>query len=698
MGDLVKTMSNAVHRQMLEGQGAHFRVRGLAVPIDPFMTGAIRTAKKIEYQLPLIAPDNMYKLNSDAVFDDDRIEVNRESDWIQPGGYVTIGERELHEVEDIVDTTLIFSTRLLADHPADTPVYHYSNPVVVEGAYAATQTVINIDTPYFVVRGDVLGISPDANLYISFVEYRITALSYVGVGPNGLHQYQVTLDRGLHRALEDEEIIQLRAYPAYVSTVLPIPQAPAAELPVVGPYLVDWLSAPFLNRLEVDEYQTLLRYNDARLPIGAPTSVEKNHQILHVPIRADQMLWWTKVNGFMKYDGGAHKMLAITDSDGYWRLQYTCVPTMEVPSTNASGLIVTVSVAQLLNNEGFRLVDDVDGITFEYKVDATYVATASAAATAQLQAIGFPVDNNTVILDDGFGTIVTFEFQRTNGFTPAATTNRVVDVRTALNFTDVAIALEQAVNAVAALQITSVNTGALLDLTNDNISQLGNTTIVVSGAAININSQFGGGTDRVVTIDVSSVSTPLEVAQLTASAISGTDLHVTAVYPTIAASVRLISTVDGPDGNQSITETVLDPGFVVQGMSGGTGGTTWNLRVEPVTDILLRVRLYPNDFQDYSLVGGSINTVAVNLDPTDEPIERIELLVHGAAGTEVRFGDWGITGARVSALQHTYVAHVQGERNYASTGLMVKPLFHSKEDLQVEFDNGETFDSGGVMI
>ncbi len=699
-GDLLKTLKTAVQKQMVEGQGAHIIMRGLAIPIDPYAEGAVRTGKKIGYQLPLIAPDNQYSLVEEAIFATDRIELDRVPDWVLAGGYMTIGQRELHLVEDVSDTTVIFASTLLADHPVGTAVYHYSTPLISEGTYAAGQTIINVDTPYFMVRGDVVGISPSVDLDISFVEYTVQTLQYVGVGPNNLHQYQVTLDRPIHRDIADGDIIQLRAYPAYVSSILPVPQPGAADLPVVGPFLIDWLSAPFINDLDVEEHQTIQQYNDSRLPIGAPFEIQKNHQVLHTSIRADQFLWWDLIYGRMRYDDDANRLVAIPDDEGYWNIQYICVPTIDVPFTAASGIIITVPVAQLINNDSFRLQDDQDGVTFEYQVDGTYVKTTEVQAVGiiTVDPVILPIDNETFVLDDGFGTSVTFEFKRTAGFILTDPTYRVVDVTTAVLDTDVAIEMEQAINAIVALQMQSNNVGPVLTITNDNISQNGNTAIVVTSAALTITQQFTGGTDAVETIDVSTVTTALEVAQQTAAAVNRTVLHMEAEYPLLAPSTQLLSTVDGLDGNHAIVESVLDPAFLVQGMSGGSGGTTWNLQVQPAQDILLRIRLYPNDYQDYTLLAGSTTTIAISLDPADEPVERIELLIKGTPDTEILIGDWGIRGAKVSALKHTYVAHVMGERNFASSGLMIKPLFHSKEDLVVRYDSGATFDSGGVRI
>jgi len=211
MGGLLHTIKDVVTRQMIEGMAGHFVWRGIAVPIDPFLQGVIRYGKKIGFELPIIAPDNQFLLVEDAVYATDRVEVDRKVDWVDVGGYVTINHRELHRVSDVSDSTIVLTTTLLADHLAKTKVFHYSNPVQVEGAYVATQTIINVDVTYFLVRGDVICVSATATQDISFVEYAVTDLWYVGES-GGLNQYQVVLNKPLHRSLTDGEVIQNEVY------------------------------------------------------------------------------------------------------------------------------------------------------------------------------------------------------------------------------------------------------------------------------------------------------------------------------------------------------------------------------------------------------------------------------------------------------------------------------------------------------
>lgn len=700
MGILAK-IKDATHRQLYQGYGAHFRLRGLVVPLDPFSTGKVRFAQKVHFQMPLIVPDNRWYLDEEAVYQTDQLILDRDPAWLRDGSFISVGNRELHRVEDVSDNTVILATRLLADHPERQSVYHYSHPITVEGAYAAGATVINVDAAYFMSRGDMLGISYTSGETdpMAFTPYEVSSLVYIGQDVSDEPQYQVTLDKPLHRALTDGETIQLRAYPAYQSKILNVPQSHEnPELAIVGPYLIDWVSAPTMSRqTEVVEFQTLQRYTDAQTFIGSRLAIEKNHVILFVPIRADQLLFWNEVAGTMQYRGDVKKTVAVADDDGHWRIRFVCTPNMEVPYTNARGLIVTVPVAQLQNNDGFRPGDDVEFVQFEYQVDGTYVATPSAAATGSVTVNAIPLDNTTITLDDGFTTPVVFEFQRTAGFTASSPTNKVVDVQAAVGFTDVAVALEAAVMAVTTLGITAVNVGAIVNFTNTRVSLNGNVAIVLGGLAWPTVG-MAGGTDRVETIDVSSVTTAIEVAQLTAAALNRAGLHMEASWPTVANATQLLSTVQGTGGNIPITETVLDAGFVVNGMSGGTGGTAWHFEATPEANAVVRVRLYPNDWQTYTFLAGTTNTVTVQLDPTDAAVERIDFLIKTTAGAETLIGGWNINGARVSRVQHTYMARVQGDYNYMSTSLLAKPYFRSLDDIRLRFDTGGVMNGGNAMV
>jgi len=700
---LISTIQDIITKQLYLGSGAHVIPRGIAVPLDPFAKGAIRFGRKLDFLLPILVPENRYTLEEDAIYQMDRIELNRDPDWIDSGGYVFISGLELHEVEDVVDTTVILTTKLLADHLAGQPVHHYSNPVVVEGAYSAGHDIINIDTKYFIVRGDIIAISSSKGLTLSFKEYTVQDFFLVSTVA-GINQYQITLDRGIHRDLADEEVIQIRAYLAYKSMIMPLPIQNGSIKRIYGPYLIDWASVTFVSQLPLTDVQTLYKYNAAHIQVGPPEIIDKNTLILNAPIKADQFLFWDKVNGGINYDATTEELIIKLNHEGKWWLKHSCVPNIKVPFTYASGYFVTTDKSVLSNNEYFRISDGEDAKLFEYKVDGTYVPTPSAPADGQITVTAIPtVNNQWFFLDDGFGKQQYFEYIVNPGtFTPTPG-YAAIDVSAAVFPTDVAVASVEIINGLSDLGISASRVGPSIVLVNDRISMSGNVPIQLDPVLLGLGWTSVGmvnGTDGIVTIDVSLTTTSEEVALLTSLAINRSELKVRADNPGMFNSFKVFSTLKGTAGNIPITKNISAVGFLVSGMSGGTGGFKWHFEVVSDQNATMRLRLFPNTWlPDVTLVAGVSQAVAVDVLPTDEDIERIDILALGVDPTkEIRMKDWNTSSVRIDAIAHEYVAHIYGDYNAASTGLWIKPILPSIKDGEMILDLNGMLDAGLLRL
>lgn len=695
---IVTVLKQVANRQLFEGQGLHFVPRGLTYPLDFGALGTVRFGKKAGETLPILTPDNSFTLAVDAVFRTDKLTLNAAPGWMEPDGFVYVGQRELHQIEDINGAEVYLTRPLLADQSANTPVYHYSNPVTVEGAYVEGQTIINVDSSHFLVRGDVLAfpvVSPSA-ITLSFIELQITDLSLVSL-VSGIYQYQVTLSGGIPKDLEDGELIQLRAFLAYKSPILTVPFMPGLQRRVSGPFLVDWISAPFLNKMDFSETQTLFLYNTGRSLIEDPRVISKNEVILNVPIRADQFLFWQKVNGSINYDATERRFIMQADGNGHWRLKHTCGPHITTPIKNASGYIICVAPSQLNDNEGFTLDDSIDPIIFEYQTTNAYIPTPSAAATGSIWVNTLPTNNTYFELDDGYGQNIVVEFHAAGGFIP--TPGRyVIDSTTAVITTDVSILIEQFIQNLTGFNLQATAVGPQVNFTNSSISTKGNTLIVLdpllTGAGW-VAAGMSGGTNEVVTIDVRTLTTNVEVAALTSTIINASRSKIRADFP-LTWAVGLTTSIPGPSANIPVTETVLDPEFVVSGMSGGVGGFKWTFKIRPEADALLKVRFYPNAWQTFNLPAGIDTTVQVEIKSSDDPVQIIDLLLKTTAGTKAYMADWLISSPRVGFLAYEYVARLFSNYDFASTTVFAKQLFQSLDDVQAVHDVGLLYD-GGVM-
>jgi hypothetical protein len=712
---IIQLAQDALTRQLYEGMTVRVVPRGMAFPLDLFGLGEIRYGKKIESVLPLFVPDNRYTLSEDAIYRMDRIVLDRVPEWIEVGGYVYISKRELHEVADVIDNVLVLGSTLLADQLTGQPVYHYSNPVKVEGAYSQGKHILNIDTIHYVVRGDVLAIASTATTTTAFREYRINDYRLVSISSEGIYQYQITLDRGIHRDLLDEEIIQIRAFLGYKSRLLNLPTNSSYFNEIQGPFLLDWQSIQFISGVDIDETQYIQRYDYSRTPIGPPIEIQKNTVILDAPIRANQFLFWDKVDGDMNYDGGIERFLALLDDDGKWWLKHTCAPQIQVPFTFAAGSMVVVEKAALSNNEWFRIDDSENAMLFEYQVDSTYVPTATAAASGFFIVhpnVAAIANNDWFSLTDGFGTIVYFEYRVDSTFN-ATTGYVVIDISSAAFAVDVAVPTTTAINNVAALKITASRIGTTVNLLNNEISIRGNQQFDICANLVAIGwiasdaaglpsavppFYMSGGTDDLETIDITAVTTDVEVANLTSIAINRANLRDRADFAGIFNSFYIFSEVPGTAGNLPITSGISDPNFLINGMSGGSGGIRWNFEVLPDQDVLMRIRFFPNDWIDHYLTGGVPVHITAELQSTDLPVERIDILFKGSTSGEVRMGDWSIATPSVGSVTNEYVNRVLGDHTYAVNGLIIKPLFPSIKDIDAKLGVTSALNAGYIRV
>lgn len=233
-------------------------------------------------------------------------------------------------------------------------------------------------------------------------------------------------------------------------------------------------------------------------------------------------------------------------------------------------------------------------------------------ATGSITTPGAPqlVDGETFVLNDGSNPAVTFEFD-TNASVVESNTLRAVTIVGSDDTDSVATKMIQKINGAPALTISAY-------LTTAGVAATGSIT-TVAGANLVDGEQFvlDDGVNAAVTFEFDSNASVVETATLRAVVFTGAetadqirDLIITAIgnAPTLsitasnggAATVSLANDRTGTLGNITITETVVDAGFVVAGMSGGTdaiisltettGGTAGNQTItETVTDAAFAV-------------------------------------------------------------------------------------------------------------
>jgi len=244
----------------------------------------------------------------------------------------------------------------------------------------------------------------------------------------------------------------------------------------------------------------------------------------------------------------------------------------------AYGYVDCVDKAHTTDNDYFTIDDGPLTKTYEYQKTADVLATGSITVT------GIPADNDTFVLNDGVNAAATFHFtQSANAATygaanPSFPADSIIDVSTAVTNNDVAVATFTAINAYATTSLTvdATNPGVTSVVPLTNSAALGASTVnqaITDGStALTIVGMAGGshftpvGGGRVV-IDISGggVSTDVQVALATASAISGGGQALTA------------SRVRATDSYVTVTSTTL-------GVKPATAAITKNTGAFSVTD------------------------------------------------------------------------------------------------------------------
>lgn len=155
---------------------------------------------------------------------------------------------------------------------------------------------------------------------------------------------------------------------------------------------------------------------------------------------------------------------------------------------------------------------------------------AAVAATGSIVLGVQPTDGDTVVISDGQGNTVTFEFDDND-----SVTGTEVDI--GASTADTATALRAAINA-SALEITAGGTGSTVTLTNDNADALGNQPITVSGSTPPTVSGMSGGRDA-------TISTPDLELVFTQGAGSATAAVISSIKKNDNASEGSASALEG---------------------------------------------------------------------------------------------------------------------------------------------------------
>jgi hypothetical protein len=364
----LEALRDMITRSMWTDATAYVRPRGLAIPIDPWMRGTPRFAVRLGGQGSLWRPDIFATTTIAAVAGDNALDVDHLPVDAVEGSLLQVNPTQRAVLTYVSQTRLVLSETLQQPIAAGSRLRVHAWPVTIEEPKASGTSTVRIASPLFLTPGDQIEIPVTAGTYQQAVRLTLTKVDLVEVDTEG-YKYQVTTDRAFARALSSDEVVYARAYPAYFSSLVPIPAYGTRALRPVGPFLIDWASGPLTKDAQYEEQVTYRLYRSDRTAITSYLAGSHNAQAAVASIRADQLMFWDCSAGSIAFAGNC--AYATCDSEGHFRLSTRLAPAVVPPLTHATGSITAVAKSEFLDYE--TLV--VGLTTFEFRVSTAFTPT-----------------------------------------------------------------------------------------------------------------------------------------------------------------------------------------------------------------------------------------------------------------------------------------------------------------------------------
>lgn len=314
---------------------AHIKImpRGLPYYVDSLLRGTVRFAKRTGSNIAMIRPDNTYKISTTVSQSSRQVFLSHETPWIGLDALVSLGpEKELQVVSDIIGNQIVLAEPTNRSFSTSDKLLLYATPLEAAITTPAGADMISVRTHYPLFNGDIFGYLATPGFIQSFTEIKIEQAIIGGTTTDPYYSqlYQVKLSEPIGRQLETNELVYIRAYPAYSSQTVRVPNSILSPEPL-GPFLIDHLGG---NLLEGDKFEETLSIKTlsrgGSYIAGTPYSfdtVENNHLVLDRPLAAHSPLFWDLAEGTMRFTPS--RVLFRVNENSKFAAGFKCVPVLD---------------------------------------------------------------------------------------------------------------------------------------------------------------------------------------------------------------------------------------------------------------------------------------------------------------------------------------------------------------------------------
>lgn len=324
--------------------------RGLPYFIDNLLRGEIRFGRRTGNSTAVMNPDNTYKLANTVERGAGIVELTTTPAWISPNSIVSVGlGKELRLVADVIDSTIVLNEVLKFAYEQSDFLLLHSSPIVMLATATKGSTTVQVKSKYSLGNGDTFVYQLSPGLLNSISEIKAPTVSFGGTTGDPAYPkvYVLNLEKPLERDLEIDEMVYFRAYPAYFSNRIRVPN-PVNSSDQMGPFLIDNLSGRLVEGPNFDETLAIKLIDRRGNYIQGDdlfyTTINKNFHVLRRPIRAHSFLFFDVAKGEMRFT--PQRLVMSNSEENLFRIGQKMVPPLP-----ANGVIYKFTTRSTVNAE-----------------------------------------------------------------------------------------------------------------------------------------------------------------------------------------------------------------------------------------------------------------------------------------------------------------------------------------------------------
>lgn len=277
--------------------------RGIPYFIDGLLRGRMRFGKRTGNSNSVMNPDNTFLLPAGAQAGQKSVDLSVTTSWIDLESIISIGpHKEIVKVEDVIDKRVIFDRPLKFSYVAGKEILLYAAPMKTNGVLSAGSSTIQVQSKYPLANGDTFVYLATNGILQSATEIKIKRALLAGTSADPIFTtvYTLELDGEIKREIPAEEFIYLRAFPAYFSNSIRVPNQFNSTVDM-GPFLIDYLSGRIVEGFSPKEtFSIKLKDRAGNYRFGNPleyVEVKKNFPILNRPINIRSFVFFSNSAG-----------------------------------------------------------------------------------------------------------------------------------------------------------------------------------------------------------------------------------------------------------------------------------------------------------------------------------------------------------------------------------------------------------------